>query len=339
MQIVLVIAWIMLIALTAYVLLGGADFGGGIWDLLATVSRQKQMQRRRIRDAIGPIWEANHVWLIVVIVVMFTCFPPAFSAVMTALHVPVTLMLIGIVLRGSAFTFATYDRPGPAQDRWRRVFAWASAGTPLLLGVTLGAIASGQLHWTDDGVYVSGFFSPWLKVFPWCVGVFTMSICALLAAVYLYVETDEEARESFRKSAIGAQITVAVMAVLTWGAAWWGAPLIASRLSSGWLNWMCIALAVVCMIGVIANLRGRRPGQARAFAVAEVTFIVVGYGAAQFPYLVPPQFTVFNSAAAPRMLWLLLLSVLVGAVIVLPSLWYLFRVFKGQRAFTVIDRE
>ena len=136
------VAGIILIALTAYVLLGGADFGGGIWDLLADGPR-KTRQRELIAHAIGPVWEANHVWLILAIVLLFTCFPRAFSRIAIALHVPLTLMLIGIVLRGSAFVFRQYG----GLTRWGTVFAVSSAATPFFLGVTLGAMTAGQAWW------------------------------------------------------------------------------------------------------------------------------------------------------------------------------------------------
>src|SRR5439155_2863496 len=137
------------LALNAYAVLGGADFGGGVWDLLAFGPR-KERQRELIAEAIGPVWEANHVWLILAIVLLFTCFPPAFARLGTLLHIPLSLVLIGIVLRGSAFTFWRYGGSGGshadlAQRRWGVVFAVASLITPLLLGTTAGAIASGGL--------------------------------------------------------------------------------------------------------------------------------------------------------------------------------------------------
>src|SRR6476659_10900712 len=137
-----VAAWIIVVALNAYVLFAGADFGGGVWDLLASGPRRGR-QRDVIAHAIGPIWEANHVWLILAIVLTFTCFSPVFARLGTILHIPLTLMLVGIVLRGSAFTFRTYDSQHDAtQRRWGRIFASASVLTPVLLGICIGAVAS-----------------------------------------------------------------------------------------------------------------------------------------------------------------------------------------------------
>ncbi len=131
------LALLLAAALNAYVLFGGADFGGGVWDLLASGPRQRR-QREVIGHAIGPIWEANHVWLILAIVLTFTCFPPVFARLGIVLHIPLTLMLVGIVLRGSAFTFRSYDdEHDAAQLRWGRIFSSASVMTPLLLGICM----------------------------------------------------------------------------------------------------------------------------------------------------------------------------------------------------------
>src|SRR6476660_6519400 len=128
-----VAAWIIVVALNAYVLFGGADCGGGVWDLFASGPRRQQ-QRDLIAHAIGPIWEANHGWLIVVVVMLFVCFPPAFAAFGTLLHIPLSLMLMGIVLRGSAFIFRSYSYgPATEQRRWGLVFAASSLITPIVL--------------------------------------------------------------------------------------------------------------------------------------------------------------------------------------------------------------
>src|ERR1039457_2113676 len=139
----------LLLSLILYALMGGADFGGGMWDLLAVGPRAAR-QRRAIAEAIGPIWEANHVWLILVVVLLFTGFPRGFTVMMTALNIPVTAMLIGIVLRGSAFIFRKYDNQSDAvQRRWSALFGSACFFTPFFQGVIIGALATGQIHIVD----------------------------------------------------------------------------------------------------------------------------------------------------------------------------------------------
>src|SRR6266705_4271884 len=187
-----ILAGIVFVALNAYAVLGGADFGGGVWDLLALGPRRER-QRELIAEAIGPVWEANHVWLILAIVLLFTCFPPAFARLGTRLHIPLSLVLIGIVLRGSAFTFWRYGGAGQGEGdgdqeerQWGMIFAVASLITPLLLGTTVGAIASGGLgeggRETGDGFYAT-YVASWLNPFALAVGLFALVAFAFLAAV------------------------------------------------------------------------------------------------------------------------------------------------------------
>jgi len=202
----MVAAAVVLVALIAYTLLGGADFGGGVWDLLASGPRRDR-QRSAIAHAIGPIWEANHVWLILVIVLLFTCFPAVYADLSVVLHIPLALMLIGIVLRGSAFTFRAYDPTGDqAGSRWGRIFAVASLLTPVLLGTIIGAIASGDagraVRADSDASFRATFIAPWLTPFAVAVGMFTLALFAFLAAVYLTVATsnDVDVQADFRRA-------------------------------------------------------------------------------------------------------------------------------------------
>ena len=207
------VAVVMLLALVIYALFGGADYGAGVWDLLARGPRATA-QRELIAHAIGPVWEANHVWLIIVIVLLFTGFPSAFSAIMTTLHVPLSLMLIGIVLRGSAFTFRSYDNSEVGKRRWNRVFSIPSVVTPMLLGAVIGAIATGQPGRALDSGLPVPLFATWLRPFPLVVGLFALNIFAFLAAVYLTLETpDPELQADFRLRAL-------VAAVALGGVAW-----------------------------------------------------------------------------------------------------------------------
>ncbi|HLZ46341.1 MAG TPA: cytochrome d ubiquinol oxidase subunit II [Gemmatimonadales bacterium] len=310
------LAGIILIGLTAYVLLGGADFGGGVWALLASGPR-KQAQRELIARAIGPVWEANHVWLILSLVLLFTCFPLVFARVAIGLHVPLTLMLIGIVLRGSAFVFQSYGEGSAAG----RVFATASLITPVLLGVCVAAAATGAVPVEPRGSFVAVYVRPWLTAFGLAVGVFALACFALLAAVYLTLETrDLPLQEDFRRRALVTEVVVVGVAVV-------GLFLLPAALS---IHPRVVALTAVTAASAIWSLWRRHYALARVAAAGQVALIVVGWGAAQYPYILPPDLTI-QAAAAPRVtLELAFTAVIAGAVVLFPSLFYLMRVFKAQ---------
>ena len=319
-------------ALNIYALSAGADFGGGVWDLLASGPRRDR-QRALIGDAIAPIWEANHVWLILVVVLLFTAFPPAFARLMTLLHVPLTLMLFGIVLRGSAFTFRSYDsRRDSVQRRWSRIFSIASTATPLLLGTILGAIATGAIddaRLTAGNSFANTYVSPWLAPFPIGVGVLALMLFVFLAAVYLTVEACEaELQNDFRTRAMWAAVTVAVVAIIDLALARSEAPLVWQALTTGGLAIGLRVAATIAAIAAFGALWARRYRAARVASVLEVSLIVWGWALGQFPYVVPPDLTIDNASAPARVLELLLIALAIGLVVLLPSLKYLFKVFK-----------
>jgi cytochrome d ubiquinol oxidase subunit II len=321
------LAGIILIALTAYVLLAGADFGGGVWDLLASGPR-KARQRDLIAHAIGPVWEANHVWLILAVVLLFTCFPAAFARIAIGLHVPLTLMLVGIVLRGSAFVFRSYGGGGG------RVFAVASLVTPVLLGVAVGAVASGAVTQRGAGSreqFYAAYVAPWLTPFAFAVGMFALACFAFLAAVYLTVEARErELQEDFRRRAIAAGLAVFVTAGL--GLLLSRQALVGRRLvESPWALGLHV-LTGGAAIAAFWALWTRRYRVARIAAATQVALILWGWGLAQYPYLLPPDLTIAAAAAPTVTLELALGAVSVGAIVLFPSLYYLFRIFKAPSA-------
>ncbi|MDG3003864.1 cytochrome d ubiquinol oxidase subunit II [Paludisphaera mucosa] len=324
------VAAVMLLALIAYALLGGADYGAGVWDLMARGPRA-QAQRDLIAHAIGPVWEANHVWLIIIIVLLFTGFPAAFTAVMTTLHVPLSLLLIGIVLRGSAFTFRSYDATELARRRWNRVFSIPSVVTPVLLGAVIGAIATGEPGRAAEAGGAAPLFATWLRPFPLAVGLFALNLFAYLAAVYLTLETDDPAlQEDFRFKALVSAVTLGAVAWLVYFLAGIEAPLVHEGLSrSSWgasLRYATGAMAITA----IAALWLRWYSVARLAAMFQAAMILWGAGTAQFPYLVPPHFDMVRGAAPRLVHQLLLIALGCGSVVLIPSLIYLFRVFKGH---------
>ncbi|HZH04963.1 MAG TPA: cytochrome d ubiquinol oxidase subunit II, partial [Myxococcaceae bacterium] len=315
-----------------YLLFGGADFGGGVWDLLAWGPRKRE-QRALIEDAIGPVWEVNHVWLIFVVVMLFSAFPRAFAAISIALHVPLTAFLLGIVARGSAFTFRAYDsRADARQRRWGLVFSWASIISPILLGMAVGALASGRIRVQGTTVR-GGFFAPWVSPFCWAVGVLALSMVALLAAAYLAYEAPlgSPLQNDFRRRALASAGGVLFLAAVTFALAEDGAPQVRAGLTQRPWNMVLYGAAAVMAAGAMGTLWRRRFGWARVLTAAWVSTILLGWIAAQYPFLVVPDVTLQGAAAHRKTLTLLLWAVGLGSVLLAPSLYVLFRVFKGSR--------
>jgi cytochrome d ubiquinol oxidase subunit II len=321
--------------LTLYILLGGADFGGGVWDLLASGPRRAS-QREVIEHALGPIWEANHVWLVFSFVIFFTAFPPAFYNYMIALHIPLTVALIGIVLRGSAFAFRSYgsDGDGVEEHQWGRVFAVASTVTPFVLGTCVGALAAGRTH-LQNGTPVEGFIRPWLSPFPIVVGFLTVALFSLIAAVYLTLEPgDNRVREDFRNRALAAAVVTGGFAALAAIISRWDAPRVWNVLTS--VNYtLPFHLATgACAVGVIWALWIRKYRYARVLVTLQASFVLWGWFASQFPYFVVPELSIYSAAAPEPTLRLVLIVTAVGAALVFPSFYFLYRTFRKFRGVT-----
>jgi cytochrome bd ubiquinol oxidase subunit II len=312
------LASVMLVALVAYAVLAGADFGAGIWDLLS-VGPRRRLHRQALSAAIGPVWEANHVWLIFLIVLLFTCFPAAYARASVDLFWPLHLVLIGIVLRGVAFVFRAYgSERASAQAAWGRIFGAASAVTPMLLGMSLGTISA-------DG-------QAWIDRFPLVVGILALLICAYLAAVYLAWETDDaDVKEDFRRRAIACWLVAGIISLLTLLLTRHDAPRLWAGLTS-WPAGLFVTGGTLLAPLSLAALYRRRFSRARLFGAAQVVALLLGWGVAQWPYLIYPEVTV-TAAAAPRStLALTAASLPLGAAVLVPSLWFLFAVFKKRRA-------
>ncbi len=327
------IAGVTMLALNAYVVLGGADFGAGVWDLLAA-GRRAERQRAVIAEGIGPIWEANHVWLILVIVLLFGCFPAVYASLSVTLHIPLVLMLIGVVLRGSAFTFRAYDSTGSTVQRhWGRLFAIASTVTPVLLGMCVGALVSGALAVPADAGFVARFVAPWTSPFAVLTGLFALALFAFLAAVYLTVEArDEDLQEDFRRHALLSALVVGALA----GTLLWLGHGIEGSITDGLLTrrfsiplQLVTGLAALTAIAMLVRGRYR---VARVAAVVQVSAIVWGWAYAQYPAMIPGVHSIRSAAAPPVTLRLVAWGLVAGACVLVPSLWYLFKVFKSEEA-------
>ena len=321
-----------LLGVIAYALLAGADFGGGIWDLFAFGERKSQ-QRLAIQTAMGPVWEANHVWLIFVLVVMFTCFPGGYSVLSIALFLPFHLALLGIMLRGASFVFRSYlsrhDEGSTDTSVWGVIFGIASLISPILLGTAFGVVTEGGIRIETESATVSTQVVSWLSPYAIANGILALSTCAYLAAVYLTNETDGDLREDFRTRAIVAGTLTAILAFLVLVFAWREANWFFWRLLS-WRAAPIVAAGLFAFAGSAWSVFSRRFMLSRVFAGAEISLLIFGWATAQHPYLVYPDIVLIEAAAPIPTLQFVVLSVPVGAAFLIPSLWLLFRVFKSN---------
>jgi len=300
----------------AYVLLGGADLGGGVWDLFASGPHRAQ-QRSLIATTMGPVWEANHVWLVFVLIGLFSGFPTAFGALCRLLAVPLALALLGIVLRGAAFVFRQYGSTGvePVVGTavWGLVFAIASTFTPAVLGLCAGAVATGRLG----------------GAFPVTAAALGLALCAYLAAVYLcreaMVRSGKDLVRDFRRRALLVAVVAGALALVALPVLGHDAPALTARL---WQRaWWLVALSAVGGVASIGTVARYRFGLARGFAALAVASVLAGWGVASYPYLVPPGLTVAD-AAGPVQTQPVILAVLVaGFLVTVPALALLLRVF------------
>jgi cytochrome d ubiquinol oxidase subunit II len=316
-------------ALILYALQGGADFGGGVWVLLSR-GRRAALLRRLVADAIGPVWETNHIWVVIAAVVLMTGFPQAFAAISTSLFVPVTLMLIGIVLRGAAFAFHSHRlHEGGTNGPWETVFAVTSLLTPFFLGTVVGSLSSGEIRLSRG--FVPDVGRVWLTPLPLSVGLLAVAIFSHLAAVYLIFETDDDAlREDFRSRALWSSAAVGVLLFLAAAAARGQAPAFFQALF--WSEWSVglVFLAATAALGGFMALLLRTYPLARICAAALTTSVLAGWGLAQHPYLVRPDLSIAAAASPASTLRLILLSLGAGALFLFPAIYVLLRVFKKE---------
>ncbi|MGW2153170.1 cytochrome d ubiquinol oxidase subunit II [Nonomuraea sp. NPDC001699] len=333
-QIMLAVTWV---GLTAYVLFGGADFGGGVWDLLAGGAERGRRRRDLVEHSIGPIWEANHVWLIFVIVLAWTGVPSVFASVASTLYIPLTLVALGVIGRGAAFAFRKVSARLWQRRLFGATFAFSSVVTPFFLGAAAGGIASGRV---PPGIAKGDLVRSWLNPTSMAVGALGVATAAYLAAVYLTRDArrggEEDLAEEFRRRALGCGAVVGVLAVVSLLVLRADAPALFTELTSG----RALPLLVLSVLAGLASLvlLWRRAYLAvRVTAALAVTGLLWGWGVGQYPVLLP-GLTLDRAAATDAVLGASLGSLAVGAVLLVPSLWWLYATFQRDRGEAVSRR-
>jgi cytochrome d ubiquinol oxidase subunit II len=324
-DVILVLTWL---GVTLYAVFGGADFGAGFWDLLAGGARTGAGRRALMQESIGPVWEANHVWLIFVLVVLWTTFPAAYAQMASTLIVPATAVAIGIILRGSGFAFRKSLTTLGHRRLFGVVFATSSLITPFFLGTVAGAVASGRIPRSGIGNVLTSWWNPTSVL----GGVLAVLVCAYLAAVFLVNDASRRHQDLipwFRARAIGAGVAAGIVALggiavlredaptLFEGLTGRGLPLIAVSGAGGAMSlWLLVV---------------RRYRAARLAAVAAVAAVIWGWAVAQYPWLLGDTLNITEAAASPATLGAVAVALAVGAVLFVPPLIYLLTLAESGR--------
>ncbi|XVQ08191.1 cytochrome d ubiquinol oxidase subunit II [Spirillospora sp. CA-255316] len=323
-EIMLVVLWI---GLTAYVLFGGADFGGGVWDLLAGGAERGRPRRALVEHSIGPVWETNHVWLIFVLVVTWTGVPPVFAAIASTLYVPLTLVALGIIARGAAFAFRKASTELWQQRLFGATFAFSSLVTPFFLGTVAGAVASGRV---PPGIAAGDLLTSWLNPTSLVSGVLAVGVAAYLAAVYLTRDAERGGEaalaEEFRLRALVTGVVVGVLSAAGLAVLRADAPGMFTELTSG-RGLPLLVVSIVAGPASLALLWRRAYVAVRVTAALAVTGLLWGWGVSQYPELLPGV-RLDDAAATDTVLAASLGALAVGALLLLPSLWWLYSTFQ-----------
>jgi cytochrome d ubiquinol oxidase subunit II len=314
-------AAILWIAVTLYAVFGGADFGAGMWDLLAGRGERADRARAQIDRSISHVWEANHVWLIFVLVVLWTAFPRGFYAVMTTLYLPLAIAALGIVLRGSGFAFR-HALPGPVREPATRVFGISSLLTPFFMGTVVGAVASGEVPAGGNGDAISS----WTGVLPLLTGVLFVVITAYSAAVFLVRDSaaagDEDLRDYFRRRALVMAVVAGIVAAGGIVALHEHARFVYDGLTGPGLP--LVILSAVCGLTALGLLIAGRTWGLRPAAVGAIVAVIWGFFVAQHPYMLPQQLTISAAAGTGASLTAVIVVFGVAALLVVPSLALLY---------------
>jgi cytochrome d ubiquinol oxidase subunit II len=326
---------ILLASVALYAVLGGADFGGGLWDLLAGGDRRGRAPRALIEESITPVWEANHVWLIFDLVIFWTAFPHAFAAVMITAALPLWLALAGIVLRGAGFAFREEQFRLPQQRAAGATFAFSSLLTPFFMGTVVGAIASGQIP-ANAG---HGSLSAWTSATSLLTGLLFVAACSYLAAVYLIGEAahrgDRRLQDYFTRRAQAAAIVTGALSLAALAELHTSNPALFSRLTGRALP--LVIIAGLSGLAVLALLTASRLSGIRVLAGLGVAAVIWGWGVAQYPELLPGTTMTLTDTGTPHATLIAIIWLSAAAILIVGPAYALLFSLQGRQVLQASD--
>lgn len=326
-----VLAFLM-VSLLLYVLLAGADFGAGIIELFSS-KKSQSITKKTVYRVIGPVWEANHIWIIIMVVILWVGFPEFYNVLTVYLHIPLTLVLLGVTLRGVSFVFRHYDA---FKDNSQMLYDWmfriSSLITPIFLGMTFGAMVSGNIILeTSNMSFFEVFIHPWLNSFSILTGLFFAALCAFLASVLLIGEANKEERKIYVGKARVANVVVVFLGLLV--------------LNIGYINNITfvtdfienpyaiglVVLSALIIFPLTYSIKKASKIKSRFLVGVQVILILLAAILTHYPYLLITannKISIVDTASTPKVIEVLGISLLIGGAIILPGLFHLLKSFK-----------
>jgi len=322
-------------AILLYLLLGGADFGAGIIELFSKEENRNRTRKTMYR-AIGPIWEANHMWLIITIVILFVGFPVIYSTMSVYLHIPLVIMLLGIIARGTAFTFRNYDAVvDDMQVIYNKIFQYSSFVTPFFLGVIAGSTVTGEID-TNANNFLDAYVYSWLNPFSLAVGLFTVSICGFLAAIFIIGETDTaEDRKRYIYKTKQMNVAAVLAGALVFIAAYFKEIPLLDWVFGNAVGIIAISSATISLIALWYLLNSKRDGILRLLAGFQITMILLTITLKHFPNIVILKngnfLSLMEHKGHDKTIEALAWALLLGSIFILPALFYLIYSFQKKK--------
>lgn len=330
-----VVLFFLIFSLYLYVVLGGADYGAGIVELFSSEENQK-ITKKTIYRVMGPVWEANHIWIIILIVIMWIAFPVYYNILVVYLHIPLTIILLGVTLRGVAFVFRHYDAViDNSQKLYDRMFMISSLITPIFLGIVFGALISGKIKIVEDVstlTFYEAFIRPWCNTFSILVGLFFAALCAFLSSVLLIGESEDGKENIYiRKSAI-ATISVFIIGLLTFGYGYIAGNVFVQDFVKNPYAIISAVLSALLLIPLWKTIKkGNATVWSRFFAGLQVFLILLAALIAHFPDIIITEtgsINLLENIAPDSVIKVLGISLIIGGSVILPGLFHLLKSFK-----------
>ncbi len=329
-----VVLFFLIFSLYLYVVLGGADYGAGIVELFSSEENQK-ITKKTIYRVMGPVWEANHIWIIILIVILWIAFPAYYNIIVVHLHIPLTIILLGVTLRGVAFVFRHYDAViDNSQKLYDSMFKVSSLVTPIFLGMVFGALISGEILIVDDVgtlTFYEAFIEPWLNIFSVLVGLFFAALCAFLSSVLLIGESEKEVSKIYIRKASIATVVVFIVGLVTFVYGYIFEYVFVRDFLENNFAIAFMLLSGILLLPLRITIRKGRRVLSRFFAGLQVFLILLAALISHFPDIIITEtssISLLDNIAPDSVIRVLGISLIIGGAVILPGLFHLLKSFK-----------